>query len=224
MRDRCVCCRRFLRAPRRVSQPRDRCTSTFSTDRRALKIGCAGIDVESLYFSIFFFPHALPRMSLANKNSARRCTAKSASCRRGRELVFRRYLRQNRSARPQESGFKSNFELSASANTGSRGRLAIRELRPSNGRGFRTFFRKEKLRRYVKVARRARRFPMTRFVPLRQAAKCDNTMKLLRVNKDQYTKQRGHRKIFTGRKGVSLLFFLFPVPALLRTLPLHELP
>jgi len=39
-------------------------------------------------------------------------------------------------------------------------------------------------------------------------------MKLLRVNKDQYTKQRGHRKIFTGREGVSFLSFFF----------LHELP
>lgn len=48
---------------------------------------------------------------------------------------------------------------------------------------------------------------MTQLVPLRQAAECDNTMKLLRVNKDQYTKQRGHRKIFTGRQGRSASSF-----------------
>lgn len=90
--------------------------------------------------------------------------------------------------------------------------MTIRELQPSSGRGFRIFFRKEKLRRFVKVPRRARRFPMTQFVPLQQSAKCDNTVKLLRVNKDQYTKQRGHRKIFTGRKGVPLLFFFMNSP------------
>lgn len=52
---------------------------------------------------------------------------------------------------------------------------------------------------------------MTQFVPLRRATKCDNTVKLLRVNKDQYTKQRGHRKIFTVPAPAAFRF-LSPCP------------